>query len=91
MAFSTPQSRRHSKTSISGIVIGAVDANIYKVRFQNGKDIECNLCKLKVIPNEDIPPSLHPLNSIKMIMILILKASPKMLLLLGTKMMMMMM
>ena len=64
MAYSTPESRRHLITIISGIVIGAVDANIYKVWFQNGKEIDCNSCKFKVLSNEDIPPSLRPSDSI---------------------------
>ena len=64
MAFSTLQSRLRSKTIISGIIIGAVDANVYKVRFQNGKEIECDSCKLKVFSNEYIPPSFRQSNSI---------------------------
>ena len=64
MAFATPQSRCRSKTVINGVIISAVDANLYKVRFQNGEEHECESCKLKVLPEEDIPPSLRPSNNI---------------------------
>ena len=64
MAFATLQSRRCSKIVINGVIISAVDANVYKVRFQSGEEHECNSCKLKVLSKEDIPPSLRPSNNI---------------------------
>ena len=59
LTYATPQAKRKSKSIIMGTVIAATGSKMYKVRFENGFETETESCKLKVIREEDIPPTLR--------------------------------
>ena len=60
LAYANPTSKRKSATSIVGKVLHSIGQHMYLVRFENGQDIECKSCKLKVVPKDKIPPSMRP-------------------------------
>ena len=47
---------------IVGKVINSVGPQLYKVKFINGQEEICKSCKLKVVPDNEIPPSLRPVS-----------------------------
>ena len=60
MTYATPESKRRSKSIIMGTVVCATGPNIYKIRFETGLETDVESCKLKVVQEEDIPPTLRP-------------------------------
>lgn len=63
MTYATPQSKRRSKSIIMGKVIAATGSNMYKILFENGLETDVESCKLKVVREEDIPPTLRHSNN----------------------------
>ena len=60
MQFTTPQSKRRSATMIIGRIVELVGLHDFKVLFQNGEEKTCKSCKLKIVPNTEIPPTMRP-------------------------------
>ena len=57
--FSTPISKRRTATMIVGKVIESIGLHDYKVLFMNGEKKTCKSCKLKIVPEDEIPSSLR--------------------------------
>ena len=66
MEYSSPQLKRRYASIVFGRVIESAGLHEHKVLFANSEVKTCKSCKLRIVPDNEIPPSLRPSAEIDM-------------------------